>query len=116
MFILFMAIFFVSIITVIYMINNFNEGLSPRRSEGVSYSQYETYKRYEKIIKKNVDNSSYAEDKIKVINIDNLDISNAIKTQCQGYALYDFSSYNIYLKCGNYKTSGFMSKYLEKGQ
>ena len=49
MFILFMAIFFVSIITVIYMINNFNEGLSPRRSEGVSYSQYETYKRYEKI-------------------------------------------------------------------
>ena len=110
-FLIFMSVFFVSILVVIYMINNFDNKVSPRQNEEISYTGYDTYKKYERIIKKSLDKDFYS----NVVNISELAISNAIKSQCLGYALYDDNKddYDVYLKCNNYKTLGFSNDYLK---
>lgn len=108
MFIVFLCILLSAILMVVYVVNNFETGLSPRRGDNLTYSQYETYRRYEKVVSKAA--SNYAKNEmLEYINIEDLELSDTIKYECIGYVLLndDSDAYTSYLRCGNYESSGF---------
>lgn len=108
MFIVFLCILLLAILMVVYVVNNFETGLSSKRGDNLTYSQYETYRRYEKVVSKEA--SNYAKNTVlEYINIQDLELSDIIKSECIGYAILndDSDTYTSYLRCGNYETSGF---------
>ncbi len=113
MFIAFIFVFLLAILMIAYMVNHFETGLSSERDDNITYTQHEIYRKYEKLVKKAAE-SAFSNHTEEYININDLDISNAIKSECVGYVLLDSSSleYTAYLKCGNYQTANFSPDFL----
>lgn len=109
MFIIFIFLFLLAILTVAYTVNDFERGLSDSKSDSL-VSKYETYRKYENIIERTA--NKYSQEFPECININDLNINTAIKNECTGYASIniDKESYSAYLKCGNYETVGFSNK------
>lgn len=109
MFLAFLFILLLAILMIAFMVNNVETGLSSKRPNGVSYSEYETYKKYERLVEEaSLEYASLNGNKNR-IDINDLEISNQVKEICSGFSVYNnlSSSYNSYLKCGGYKTDGY---------
>lgn len=109
MFLVFLFILLLAILMIAFMVNNVETGLSSKRPKGVSYSEYETYKKYEQLVAEaSLEYASLNGNKSR-IDINDLEITKQVKEACSGFSLYNSSSsnYNSYLKCGNYKTEGY---------
>lgn len=106
MFLGFMLMFMFAILMIVYMANEISGNFNSNKPGNVVSDDFKMYKKYENIVKKaatSMGNGRYN------INIDDLDISDSIKKQCDGYALFDSNtnSYVPYLKCGNYESDGY---------
>ena len=90
------------------MANEFSDKFNSNKQENVISDDFKIYKKYENIVKKAAVSSANGRYKI---NIDELDISDSIKKQCDGYVLFNsnINSYVPYLKCGNYESDGYMA-------
>lgn len=109
MFLVFLFILLLAILMIAFMVNNVETGLSSKRPKGVSYSEYETYKKYEQLVAEaSLEYASLNGNKSR-IDINDLEITKQVKESCSGFSVYNSSSsnYNSYLKCGNYKTEGY---------
>lgn len=109
MFLVFLFILLLAILMIAFMVNNVETGLSLKRPKGVSYSEYETYKKYEQLVAEaSLEYASLNGNKSR-IDINDLEITKQVKEACSGFSVYNSSSsnYNTYLKCGNYKTEGY---------
>lgn len=109
MFIGFIVIFIIAILIVAYLVNNVEKGLSPKRGENLSYSEYEHYHKFEKVVSSAASDYALKNTRFDYINIEDLEISDEIKDKCLGYVLYNYSDneYDAYLRCENYETEGF---------
>lgn len=109
MFLVFLFILLLAILMIAFMVNNVETGLSSKRPKGVSYSEYETYKKYEQLVAEaSLEYASLNGNKSR-IDINDLEITKQVKEACSGFSVYNntSSNYNSYLKCGNYKTEGY---------
>ncbi|MBO5376304.1 MAG: hypothetical protein J6A52_05570 [Bacilli bacterium] len=106
MFLAFLCILLFAILMIVYMANEFSDSFSSRKESTLVSEDYKNYKKYENIVKKAANSSANGKYNI---NIDDLDISDIIKKQCDGYVLYNSNtnSYVPYLKCGNYMSAGY---------
>lgn len=110
MFLGFLAIFLFAILMIVYMVNDLSDNFNSNSHGNVVSDEIKMYKKYENIVKKAAMSSANGKYNI---NIDDLNISDTIKKQCDGYALKDSSgtSYNAYIKCGSYESTGYNSSY-----
>lgn len=115
MFLAFIIVFMLALLMIVYMVNEFEGGLSSKRGKDVTYSQYERYKNYEKKVKKAAESYAKINGYFDIINIGDLEIGNSIKSECHGYAQLDSTgkSYIPYLKCGNYESEGFSPSFVQ---
>ncbi len=118
-FLVFIGVFFVAIILITYVANKNGMGSGNNYYFEDNNTLLKSYKEYELIVKERAivyqeQNYPYIDDgDIFYININKLDVSDKIKSDCDGYAKIGKENgiyiYEPYLMCGNYKTSGYVN-------
>ena len=111
MFLFFLGVLVVALFMVVYMVNDFEKGISRKKEKTIYYSQYQRYRRFEREVSSSAMIYSQKHGIYNQINILNLDIEDDIKKECIGYASYDNkdSIYVAYLKCDSYQTEGYVN-------
>ncbi len=123
MFLAFIFIFFLAIIMIIVVSRQYEFGLVENTNNEVNPNEKVKYVNYEKSVK---DASAiYAAKKYSdmsdgetfYVSINNLNVSSAIKNNCDGYSKITKSegviSHSAYIRCGSYITSGYNSSIVE---
>ena len=118
-FLVFIGVFFVAIILVTYVANKNGMGSGTNYYFENNNTLLKKYKEYETIIKERAivyqeQNYSFIDDgDIFYVNINKLDVSDTIKSDCDGYAKIGKENgiyiYEPYLKCGNYTSNGYLN-------
>lgn len=115
----FMGIFFLAILIISILSTKYgllNEEKQDANSTNQLITTNKKYLDYEYIIKEETPqyvNKIYGEindEKIRYVNINDLDIDNVIKEECRGYVeVYKNNTmyYETYIKCSNYETEGY---------
>ncbi len=113
------AIIFIAIILVAHLSNKYGMGPTQMDSSTKGNEMLEKYKEYETMVKES--SVKYQENYYPniesgdsfYVNINKLDISENIINDCTGYVEFGIKDkiyyYSPYLKCNNYKTSGYIS-------
>lgn len=117
MFLAFIGIFFLAIVMIIVVSRQYDLGLVENVDNSVTPNDKVKYVNYEKAVKEasavysskiltNIQNGD-----IFYVDINNLDVSDTIKSTCDGYSKIVKKDGTIlhyaYIKCGNYSTSGY---------
>lgn len=120
-FLIYIAVFFIAIIIITYIANRNGLGADVGANTIIENPFLKTYKQYEITVKESAmvyQERNYPNIKNGdsfYVNIDKLNLSNDITTRCSGYVELgkkdDIYIYNPYIKCGTYKTAGYISDF-----
>lgn len=100
------ALFFTS-----FLVNDFEKRISEKKENILSSKELQKYKEYEDIIASEAI-KHYTDDEIVPLSL--LPVSNAIKSECKGYAKKSGDGYKGYISCGKYITLGYTDGFLEQ--
>ena len=126
MFLVYMFIFLIAILMIIAVSSNLDLELSnlndndverDKQNEKLQYLNYEMTVEEASSLYSNEKLNNISNGDVFYVDINNLDVSIIIKSECSGYSRINKKNGNIYhnayLKCDNYVTSGYDSKVLE---
>lgn len=118
-FLVFIAVFFLAIIMITYIANKNGMGARPIDKTTNDNSIIKTYKEYEILVKEKAieyQETNYpniAEGDSFYVNVKKLGVNSKITNKCSGYVKLGKENniyiYEPYLKCGGYKTNGYIS-------
>ena len=119
MFLTIIGVFFIAIILITYVANKNGMGSHSYKEEPIENPHLKEYKQYEVVVKESAvkyqeQNYPYInEGDTFYINISKLNIEEKITKNCSGYVEFGKQNgsyiYNPYLKCGTYKTNGYIN-------
>lgn len=113
-FLFFIGLFLLALLMIIFTVNDMGDDYSSYGKN--KSSNYDIFKDYEKSIV-NAANLYIKENGFfEYIALDSLDVSDSIKSRCEGYASYDssLSEYVGYINCDEYVSDGYLDMYNKK--
>ncbi len=110
-FLILLTILIFALFLTSFLVNDFEKSLEKKKENILTSKELEVYKNYEILIS-NEAIKHYTDDEIVPISV--LPISNAIKSECSGYAKKAGNIYKAYISCGRYTTIGYSDGYLNE--